>query len=92
MHYCHDLAQAREAHRQHGGVLLDFEDMYIVCSFNDAVELRCEETASRRDLAAYWAVMAECDYDETEPLVGKVKAFLAEKDPATPPRVSHPSG
>ncbi|MDD4268429.1 MAG: hypothetical protein PHO07_05480 [Pirellulales bacterium] len=92
MYYCYGLAQAREAHQQHGGVLLDFDDLHIVCSFNDAVELRWEETTSPRDLAAYWAVMAECDYDETDPVVRRFKALLAGENATAPVSVSRSSG
>lgn len=91
MYYCYDLGQAREAHGQHGGVLLEWDDMYIVCRFNDAVELRCDEAASPCDLATYWAAMAECEYDETEPLVRRVKARLAGTEAALPLWTSHPA-
>jgi len=80
MYYLYELARARDAHHIHGGVLLDFVEMYVVCRFEDAVELRCDELENPQDLAHYWAVMAECGYDETEPPVQRLKARLLEKE------------
>lgn len=76
MYYLYELARARDAHQIHGGVLLDYGEMYVVCSFEDAVELRCDEIENAQDLAHYWAVMGECGYDESDPTVQRLKARL----------------
>ena len=80
MYYLYELAQARDAHQIHGGVLLDFVEMYVVCCFEDAVEIRSDELEDPHDFAQYWAVMGECGYDETDPLVRRLKAGLPGKE------------
>ena len=79
MYYLYEIARARAAHHVHGGVLLDYGEMYVVCSFEDAVELRCDEFEDPCDLAHYWAVMAECGYDESESPARKLRFCLLEK-------------
>lgn len=79
MYYLYELARARDAHHIHGGVLLDYGEMYVVCRFEDAVELRCDDIENAQDLAHYWAVMGECGYDETDPTVQRLKACLLGK-------------
>lgn len=76
MYYLYDLNQARQAHLTHGGVLLDFDVMFVVCTFEQAVDLRTDDFADPLDRAQYWAVMGECGYDETEPPVHRLKALL----------------
>lgn len=80
MYYLYELQRARDAHQVHGGVLLDFVEMYVVCRFEDAVEIRGDEFEDPHDFAHYWAVMGQCGYDETEPLVQQVKARLLDKE------------
>lgn len=80
MYYLYELQRARDAHQVHGGVLLDFVEMYVVCSFQDAVEIRGDELENPQDFAQYWAVMGECGYDETEPLVQQLKARLLNQE------------
>ena len=80
MYYLYDLTRARDAHHIHGGVLLDYDEMYVVCRFEDAVELRCDDVESPQDLAHYWAVMGECGYDETDPTVQRLRTLLLEKE------------
>jgi hypothetical protein len=80
MYYLYELARARDAHHIYGGVLLDFQEVYVVCQFEDAVELRCDDIADPHDLATYWAAMAECGYDETAPMVQTLIARMQEQD------------
>ena len=79
MYYLYDLTRARDAHQHHGGVLLDYGEMFVVCRFEDAVELRGDDIQDVHDLAHYWAVMGECGYDETDPSVQRVKDCLLNK-------------
>lgn len=80
MYYLYNLTAARSAHALHGGVLLDYGEMYVVCRFRDAVELRADEFPAPVDLAAYWAVMAESGYDESEPRVRRVRVALGRPE------------
>ncbi|MHB8900973.1 MAG: hypothetical protein ACYC6Y_19675 [Thermoguttaceae bacterium] len=79
--YCvYDLQRARDLHQTRGGVLLDYVEMYVVCGFDEAVELRGDELEDPRDWAQYWAMMGECGYDETETLVRQLRARLADRE------------
>lgn len=80
MYYLYELQAARNAHQVHGGVLLDFGEMLVVCRFEDAVEIRGDELEDPQDFAQYWAAMGECGYDETAPHVQQVKARLLDRE------------
>ena len=73
MHYCYERNAAHRIHQEHGGVLLDLDDMYVVCPFHAAVELRAGALRTPLEQARYWAIMAECGFDETEPRAQHVR-------------------
>jgi hypothetical protein len=70
-----NLDEARAAHREHGGVLLDLgESTYQVVEFAAAVDMRHDVSADRYAVARYWATLGEHGYDETDPLFRRVMA------------------